>query len=235
MGGRSGRTPPRASGKRGTGDPGGERQQTWDADIRGEFEKRLGRLEPVFAELENLKPAPGAAPRPGMFPKPPRRWEVVTYLVYLLWRPASEPPRLVESIRNDPRRVEKKVFALLHERIRPESSSPLMKAIFRDALHHRYRYSSKCRATSTTVTVLATYLWRSHPVQARYKSSDVYRLIGKIVEEMSTPTCFACEKPHTFKNWRAVRARDQLGKGRWSERGERWRRFISRRSRPSRE
>src|SRR5262245_12867636 len=113
VGGRSGRTPARATGKPGAGDPGGERQQPADADIRGEFEKRLGRLEPVFAELENLKPPPGAAPRPGMSPKPPRRWEVVTYLVYLLWRPASEPPRLVERIRINLRRVEKKVFALL--------------------------------------------------------------------------------------------------------------------------
>src|SRR5262249_55569181 len=116
-----------------------------------------------------------------------------------------------------------------------EFGSPLMKAIFRDALHHRYRYSSRCRATSTTVTLLVTYLWQSQPVQAHYKSADVYRLIGTIVEEMSTPACFVCEERHVFRGWRAVRARDQLGKGRWPERGERWRRFISRRGLPLRE
>jgi len=235
VGGRSGRTPARATGKAGAGDPGGERQQPSDADIRGEFEKRLSRLEPVFAELENLKPAQGAAPRPGMSPDPPRRWELVTYLVYLLVLPAIEPTVLVDSRPSNFRRVAKRVFARLQERIRPEFGSPLMKAIFRDALHHRYRYSSRCRATSATVTLLTTYLWQSQPVRPYYKSSKVYGVIGKIIQEMSTPTCFVCDESHTFNDWRAVRARDQFGKGRWAERGERWRRFISRRSQPSRE
>jgi hypothetical protein len=88
-----------------------------------------------------------------------------------------------------------------------------MKAIFRDALHHRYRYSSRCRATSATVTLLTTYLWQSQPVRAHYKSSKVYGVIGKIIQEMSTPTCFVCDEPHTFNDWRAVRVRDQLGRG----------------------
>jgi hypothetical protein len=214
----------------------GARPQAQGADLPEEFAARVQRLEPVFLQLESLAPVAGAATRPGMHPEPPRRSELIEALDCLLLEPATQPWRLTGRRPPNPRRLQKHVFALLGQGLVPQLRDRLMKAGFLDAVSYRYRFRSRrCRAASTTVTVLATYLWQCQPVRARYKSSEVYRVIGEIVQEMCTPSCFVCEKPHTFKDWRAVKARDQLGKGPWANRGDRWLRFTSRRSLARRE
>jgi hypothetical protein len=91
VGGHSGGTLAGATGKTALDSPGDEKQRSSCADICEEFVQRLGRLEPVLTQLENLALVKGTAPQPAMSPDPPDRWELVTYLVYLLVLPAIEP------------------------------------------------------------------------------------------------------------------------------------------------
>jgi hypothetical protein len=68
------------------------------------------------------------------------------------------------------------------------------------------RYQGKCPIVSEIVTDLFTYLVTARGFRAVFdKGADLYRLIGRIVEMLSSPLCLFCERPHVFKDWRNVR------------------------------
>jgi hypothetical protein len=72
----------------------------------------------------------------------------------------------------------------------------------------------RCRVLSDIATDLADYLWFQFP---NSRPSQCYRIIGDILTQISSPSCFVCGEQHLYPEWRNIRQLDRFG-DQWEDR-----------------
>lgn len=190
--------------------------------------KRWKRLAPLFTQLEQhaVKPAPQRA---GMSFEDFNRDDVLALLL-LCFKQALLDRWLFHHVFGPLpalKRAAQKMRLLLKERIPPSLEQRVSKQlgttdnIIKEQQQRKRRLGGKCPTRSIAVTLLANYFSRCQAFQAvPYSDAERYQFIGKIVQEISTPSCLACGRRHPFLSWRGVKSIDRY-KGPWEDRHQR--------------
>jgi hypothetical protein len=70
--------------------------------------------------------------------------------------------------------------------------------------------SKKCPVLSGLITGLCDYFFRCESLRADHpQKSEVYELVGRVINALSEPCCLLCGTPHRFDDWTGIRARDK--------------------------
>lgn len=190
--------------------------------------KRWERLAPLFTQLEQHAVKP-ARQRAEMSFKDFNRDDVLALLL-LCFKQALLDRWLFHHVFGPLpalKRAAQKIRLLLKERIPPSLEQRVSKQlgttdnIIKEQQQRKRRLGGKCPTRSIAVTLLANYFSRCQAFEAMpYSDAERYQIIGKIVQELSTPSCLACGRRHPVSSWREVKSIDRY-KGPWKARHQR--------------
>jgi len=193
-----------------------------------EFEERLQRLEPLFVKLEKCPMSSEAFSFPELLFLKFDRKRVKDTLRFHLCLGLLDRKQVAAGpqLENLKRKKQKIISFLVKEKppafvcyVLMEWLDSILGAIrLQESKEHRFK-GDDCLAVSGAITELTTYFWRCQPSEllcrgVLYSESKIYHFIGKMIEQVTFPSCPACGKEtHSFPYWKKVRSRDYYMKG----------------------
>jgi hypothetical protein len=190
------------------------------------FDERLQRLDPLFVELKGIEKElkfPLHRTARFLFKKCDEDFikkEVKGVLaLYFAGKALAREGLKTEAVEKDLKRKIKKIDDLCKENPPDYVLQPLRewRANFKIKLWEhclgKRAMHGKCPALSEVVTALADALFNCAPVWLRFqKAAEVYRRIGRIINEMTSPSCLVCGRNDhgvSEADWRETRKRDR--------------------------
>jgi hypothetical protein len=186
------------------------------------------RLRPLLDELEHPPVPPLLSPNSE---KPFRTFDArLAWLILLLgFLPGMVANKKVERQYRNLVRQEKAAIQLKQADLSPSQLKALNEIhedqraeIIAQKQRKALLHGKNCPSLSIVISALTTYLSRCLSLSLYLENSaDVYRMVGDIIEAVTTPSCFACGHPHRFPDWRNVQEWDRYktkGKGQWATR-----------------
>lgn len=169
------------------------------------LEERLASLDSLFATLEKL-PQYSSSRSDFPYDKFDRK-RCQKIIAHAFLRHVGERQHVEEPTLESLRRRAKLILKLLKEAPPAFVSQPLLEW-FNDLLTEicwqksiRKRYSRRsCPFVKRLADDLITYFGQVRTLRSRYaKQSELYKLAGQILEELSRPKCLVCGQFHRYK------------------------------------